>query len=317
MPLKKIIASRKTQRRPRLALVTGAGGFIGRHLVQSLLQKGYRVLALDLRFPKPAFPHKEARYLKADLTRGLPKNLVVGPRPEVCFHCAGSASVARSFEDPWGDWQANVAGTARLIEAWRHISPQGVFVFLSSAAVYGNPRRLPIREGDPACPISPYGTHKLVAEHILGSYRDRFGIPVRIARIFSAYGPGLKRQVVHEVVAKARKSMNLSLQGTGRETRDFIHIEDLTRALMQIAQAPRCPQVLNVASGLASTIRDLASTAARLSPRRISVCFSGKVRPGDPRFWKADISRLHSLGFRSKISLQEGLRGMMLQEDAA
>jgi len=225
--------------------------------------------------------------------------------------------VARSFEDPQADWEANVAGTARLIEAWRHISPQGAFVFLSSAAVYGNPRRLPIREGDPAGPISPYGSHKLAAEHILGSYRDRFGIPVRIARIFSTYGPGLQRQVVYEIVARVRQETNLFLQGTGHETRDFIHIEDLTRALLRIAQAPQCPPIVNVASGQATSIRNLASTAALLSPRRISVRFSGKVRPGDPRFWKADISRLRRLGFRPKISLPEGLRGMILQGDTA
>lgn len=255
--------------------------------------------------------------MKADLSRIDSKNLAWGPRPEVCLHCAGSASVARSFEDPWGDWEANVAGTGRLIEVWRQHVPRGVFVFLSSAAVYGNPRRLPIREGDPAEPISPYGRHKLAAEHILGFYRDQFRISVRIARIFSAYGPGLDRQVVHEIVAKVRQGDDLGLQGSGSETRDFIHIEDLTQALLRIALASRCPPIVNVASGQATSIRNLASTAAQLSPRRISVRFNGKVRPGDPRFWKADISRLSRLGFRPKISLPEGLRGMILQGDTA
>lgn len=310
------MACRPSRRRARLFLVTGAGGFIGRHLVRSLLQAGHPVLALDRKFPKGLFRHKNAKYLKADLTRMDSNIWASGPRPEVCLHCAGSASVARSLEDPWGDWEANVAGTARLIEAWRHLSPRGVFVFLSSAAVYGNPCRLPIRERDPAAPISPYGTHKLAAEHILTSYQDRFGIPVRIARIFSTYGPGLQRQVVHEIVVRVRQGRNLSLQGTGRETRDFIHIEDLTQALLRIAQAPRCPSVVNVASGQAASIRDLASIAAQFSPKKIAVRFSGKARLGDPRFWKADISRLRSLGFRTKISLEEGLRGMILQGDA-
>jgi nucleoside-diphosphate-sugar epimerase len=223
--------------------------------------------------------------------------------------------VARSFEDPLGDWEANVAGTGRLIEVWRQLVPSGVFVFLSSAAVYGNPRRLPIREGDPAEPISPYGHHKLAAEHILGFYRDQFGIPVRIARIFSTYGPGLDRQVVHEIVAKVRQGANLALQGSGRETRDFIHIEDLTSALLRIALIPLCPPVLNVASGQATKIRDLALTAARLSPRGVSVRFSGRARLGDPRFWRASISRLRSIGFRPKVSLQVGLREMIVQKD--
>jgi len=139
---------------------------------------------------------------------------------------------------------------------------------------------------------------------------------VRIARIFSTYGPGLQRQVVYEIVARVRQEKNLFLQGTGHETRDFIHIEDLTRALVRIALAPRCPPIVNVASGRATSIRDLASTAAQLSPRRISVRFNGKVRPGDPRFWKADISRLSSLGFRPKVSLQDGLLDMILQGEA-
>ena len=190
-------------------------------------------------------------------------------------------------------------------------------MFLSSAAVYGNPRRVPIREGDPAEPISPYGRHKLAAEHILGFYRDQFRISVRIARIFSAYGPGLDRQIVHEIVAKVRQGDDLGLQGSGRETRDFIHIEDLTQALLRIALASRCPPIVNVASGQATRIRDLALTAARFSPRDISVRFSGRVRLGDPRFWKADISRLRSLGFRPKVSLREGLREMIVQEDIA
>lgn len=303
--------------RSRSFLVTGAGGFIGQHLVRELLNQGHRVLALDRQFHSSRTPHKRVRYLKADLARIDPQKVGWRPRPEVCLHCAGSASVARSFEDPWADWEANVAATARLAEAWRQISPKGLFVFLSSAAVYGNPQRLPIREGDPLSPISPYGRHKLAAERILDTYRQEFHVPVRVARIFSTYGPGLKRQVVYEIVKKIRKGMNLSLQGTGREKRDFIHIEDLTRALLRIAQAPRCPPVLNVASGQATSIRDLASAAAQLSPRRISVRFSGKVPPGDPRFWKADISHLKSLGFRPKISLPEGLQRMILQGDAA
>jgi UDP-glucose 4-epimerase len=165
-----------------------------------------------------------------------------------------------------------------------------------------------MRELELPRPISPYGFHKLCAETLVREHAQLHGMSTASLRIFSAYGPGLPRQVVYDLARRIRPSEPLRLDGTGHESRDFIHATDVARATFDVLErAPGKGEIYNVASGQETTIRTLAEHLRALrGPGPIE--FSGKVRKGDPTNWRADVTALASLGFAPSIALTEGLR---------
>jgi len=182
-------------------------------------------------------------------------------------------------------------------------------VFLSSAAVYGNPASIPIDEEGPLRPISPYGFHKLLSEKLAEEFHVVYGLRTCIVRIFSAYGPGLQRQVLWDICQKALSEPVVQLLGTGRETRDFVHASDVARGIRTVLEhASFQSEAYNLATGVETTIQDLASKLLNALDVTSSISFDGTVRQGDPMRWQADISRLSKLGFCPRISLAEGTR---------
>jgi UDP-glucose 4-epimerase len=199
-------------------------------------------------------------------------------------------------------------GTHSLLNALRKAKQRIRFVFLSSAAVYGNPRALPVLETSDLIPISPYGFHKVCSEALVREYAALHGLDALSLRIFSAYGPGLRRQVVYDVVRRIRPGSSLRLDGTGMESRDFVHATDVARAAFcALERAPGRGEAYNVASGTETTLRALATQLRKLCGDG-PIEFSGKVRTGDPANWRADIAALVALGFRPTMSIDEGLR---------
>lgn len=285
-------------------MVTGATGFIGSALVRGLVREGAEVLGIARSMP--ADPVRGARYETADLSACEPCPAFVELQPDVVYHCAGSANVRRSVEEPVFDFDHNVRACYHVLELIRRKSAGSRFVLLGSAAVYGSPASLPIGEDHPLAPVSPYGLHKKMCEDLCGYYREAHGIHADIARIFSAYGEGQAKQLLWDFAQKARGG-RVELFGTGEESRDFIHVDDLVSALVLIGERG-AGRAYNVASGQETTIRTVASLMASslwLSPE--SVSFSGEEKPGDPRNWRADITELEKLGFSQSVSLSDGI----------
>ena len=183
----------------RLVLVIGVSGFIGRYVAHHFSQQGWKVLGLDTRPPENAPQQDLSGYHQVILPSDDLKGLVKLLHPDVCIHCAGRASVANSLEDPLADFQAHVEVTFNLLNAMRLEAPRCRVIFLSSAAVYGNPASLPIGEDHDLRPVSPYGFHKLMGEKLCAEFSEVYGVPTAIARIFSAYGAGLRRQVIADL----------------------------------------------------------------------------------------------------------------------
>ena len=228
--------------------------------------------------------------------------------PRACVHAAGRASVALSREDPATDFHDSVIVTFELLNALRLHAPACRTVLLSSAAVYGNPASLPICETETPAPLSPYGFHKLQCEGLAGEFRRVYGLAVGSARIFSAYGKGLRRQVVWDICARALAPGALRLRGTGAESRDFIHATDVAGALASILEkAPLQGECYNVASGQETTIATLARQLLRHLGQAGEAQFGEAENPDDPKNWRADITRLEKLGFRPRVSLDRGL----------
>lgn len=272
-------------------VITGAGGFLGSRIGQYLGDAGHRVLSFAERLPSEEF---------AGLLREW--------RPRLLVHCAGTSRVDRSFDQPAADFHNNVVVTESVLAALAATSPGTRFVFLSSAAVYGDPAALPISEQTPTRPISPYGHHKLLCEAIARKYHELSGISVAVLRVFSAYAPGLTKQVLWDIYQKSQHGKMIRLDGTGNERRDFVYADDIARVILRLAR-PDVPQwtVLNVASGQSIAICQLARDFLRMLGRSQRVVFSGVQRRGAPHAWEVDVTSLGELGLEPFVPLELGL----------
>jgi UDP-glucose 4-epimerase len=229
-------------------------------------------------------------------------------QPALLIHCAGSASVPYSMQEPYEDFREAAGVTAFILETLRNYMPSCHFVFLSSAAVYGNPQKLPVSEEAHCRPISPYGYHKYICEMLCREYKSIYNIKSSVMRIFSAYGERLRKQIVFDLCRKFSDPSvkRVELFGTGNETRDFIHARDIAHAI-ECVHTAEAPGVFNVASGIQTRIGEVVEMIKDCFRSTKEIVYSGSTRPGDPLYWQADISRLSSLGFRQEVRLEEGI----------
>lgn len=289
-------------------LITGAAGFLGRHIAREFSQTGGKVVGVDVVAAENSGLGPNVEYARLTLPSPAFGELLQRTQPAALIHCAGRASVANSLTDPAADFRDGTVLTFEVLDALRRVTPRCRFVLLSSAAVYGNPATLPVTEMHACAPLSPYGYHKRQGELLCEEFARLFAIPTAAVRIFSAYGPGLRRQVVWDICRQALTEPELRLRGTGGESRDFIHAADVARALRQIMESAPCTgEIYNLASGIETTIAELADRILRQLGRAIPVRFDGAQTPGDPLHWRADISRVRALGCEPRVSLEKGL----------
>lgn len=284
-------------------LVLGANGFIGSHVAGFLRRAGHDV------GQAAAGPAAQANGFILLHPEHTDYAAIFGQQHwDVCINCTGAASVPASWADPARDFQLNTAKVLEMLEGLRKASPQTRFVHISSAAVYGNPEKLPISEDAPSRPVSPYGWHKMQAEQICREYVAIHGMQTLSLRVFSAFGPGLRKQLFWDVYQKARANTRLELFGTGRETRDFIFVEDLAACIeLLIHRATFDGRVLNVGSGESIAVKQAISTLLEQLGWERELVFSGEERAGDPCYWRADIGQIKSIGFQPSYTLADGL----------
>ncbi len=295
----------------RTAMVTGAQGFLGQYIAAELLAAGWNVVGLDRTAPS----HEQVSRLRLpeshiiDLRSGPLESLLSEKAPSLLVHAAGNPSVADSMADPSVDFESSVLVLFRVLNAVRRCSPDCRVVFLSSAAIYGNPEQQPIREDVPPRPISPYAFHKLLCETLTEEFHVLYGTLTCSVRIFSAYGCGLRRQVLWDICQKALRSQSFELSGTGDETRDFIDARDVAQAVRIVSErAAFAAEAYNLASGQETRIADLARAVVEALGTRREFRFSGIPRAGDPLRWCADVTRMSTLGYRPQIPLEQGIR---------
>jgi UDP-glucose 4-epimerase len=288
-------------------LITGATGFVGGTLLRHCISSQHEVAVFSRR-AGPPFLDPSILWFQGSF-ENIPHLMQCLSRfqPDWILHCAGAGSVPLSMENPAEDFKNSASLTQNLLEAIRMSSSKARLAIMSSAALYGNPQALPICENAPVQPLSPYGWHRSMAEQLFLSYQQSFGIEGVICRIFSAYGEHLRKQVVYDTFRKLHsKQEKCEFWGTGLESRDFLHADDMARAILLLCNK-EARGTFNLASGTQTYIKDLVLHIAKITCYNQDICFSGHSRPGDPLNWEADIQKLKTLGFQPQITINDGL----------
>jgi len=299
------------------ALVTGAAGFIGSHLVRELLQRDYDVLAVDnlstgARSNLPPDGTPNFRFVQGDI-RDADGCRTWCREIDVVFHEAAKVSVPESIETPDETFAVNAGGTFHLLEAARL---QGVrrFVYASSCAVYGDDPVLPKSEHMALSPRSPYAASKAASEQFALSYHGAWGIETIGLRYFNVFGPGQDPNgayaaVVAAFVNRCLQGKGCTIYGTGEQTRDFVFVKDVVRANILAGEAPAAAagQVYNIGSGSRTSVRGLYDAIAQAAGVH-RVPRLAPPRSGDVMHSLANIGQAYSnLGYLPQTSFQEGI----------
>jgi len=298
--------------------VTGGAGYIGSKLVKNLLDEGYDVVALDnqstgnynyLRHLKTA----KLEIIEGDIRNPLDLDKVL-KGADVVVHAAALSDLDACNENPEEAVSVNVYGTHRVLEA---IIRNGVrrVVFCSSAAIYGSPKKIPVTERHPLQPLNLYGITKLTGEKLIESYQLNKGVETVNLRFGNVYGVGLYTNwigVIPKFVSLGVKGKPLTVYGDGNSTRDFVHIEDITRAItLSLVAKGIKRETLNIGSET-TTVNEIAGIVARevekVKRKKVSITHL-PPRQGETKEFSYDTSRIKSvLGFEPKWKLEEGIK---------
>jgi len=303
-------------------LVTGGAGFIGSHLVNSLVREGFEVVVLDNffsgRLENLSHIDKHDFCLirgdvrnKSDLRKALRNVAFV-------FHLAAIVNVPFSIENPLLVNEVNVDGTLNVLEESLKSGVERL-VYASSCAVYGDPLRVPIDESHPTMPLSPYGVSKLVAEHYCRVFYEVYGLETVCLRLFNVYGSrqgsGPYAGVISRFINLLRGGKSPVIFGDGNQTRDFVYVEDVVNACLLALKSEACiGEFVNVGSGVETSINELAEILIEFFGLSGVEPKHARPRVGDINRSCASLEKARSLlGYSPRFSLESGL-GNMLRE---
>jgi UDP-glucose 4-epimerase len=285
------------------AVVFGASGFLGSWVVRELVSQRVTVTAVSRRSSPdgPALDY-EADMLDLDLDR-------VCENVDAIFHLAGTGNVPRSLRDPAGDLRANAQTTLAVLEAARQAENPPRVILASSAAVYGESISVPMAETHRLLPVSPYGVSKLAAEQYVHVFHRLYGVPGIIVRPFSVYGPGQRKLVVHDLINRILDGeAPLRISAPAEVMRDFVYVKDVAAAIVALARdAPADGDAYNLASGRATSLRELADALLVATGSNTEVEFISDQAPGNPVHWYGDTAKAQSLGVALNTPLAIGL----------
>jgi len=291
------------------ALVVGGAGFVGGWLVERLVREGIETTVLDRSAgSKGTVPGVEV--IAEDVSRVHVQGIVEERGIDSVFHLAGTPSVPPSLTRPIEDLERNAGTTLSVLEGVRRARRPPLVAFVSSAAVYGDGRRMPMSEDHPLRPVSPYGVSKLAAETYVRLYAQLYGVPTFCVRPFSLYGPRQEKLVVYDLLRRAVGGEDpLVVRGSPEVSRDFVFVRDCVAAMLVLARyAPAHGEAYNIASGTGTPLGTLVPLLLQAAGLETAVEFTGTVRPGDPLRWEGDPSAARALGATVDTRLVDGLR---------
>ena len=293
-------------------LVTGGAGFIGSHLVDRLIQEGHEVVIVDnLSTGKRRNVNRAAQFYKMDIQSWRLERVFRNERPHIVMHLAAQMDVRKSVEDPMFDAQVNILGTLNVLQqAVKHGAKKVVFSS-SGGAIYGEQDVFPAPESHPTRPLSPYGLSKLCGEQYLSYFQRVGGLQVVSLRYANVYGPRQDPEgeagVVAIFIQKLLNNEQAIINGNGRQTRDFVYVEDVVEANLMM-MGPETSGAYNVGTGVETPINDLFRLLVQHTG---SACkeVHGPAKKGEQARSVVDAGRLrHELSWEPKTSLSDGLK---------
>lgn len=289
-------------------LITGAKGFLGSNIAKHFKKLGYKTFGIghgDLLVEECEKIGLDYWY-KSDVTINAIRD--IGEKFDLIIHCGGSGSVGFSVEHPYADFKKTVDGTLEVLEYMRLYNKDAHLIYPSSPAVQGECEDRPIKEEYVGKPASPYGYHKKIAEDLCRSYSEKYDIKVSLIRLFSVYGNGLKKQLLWDAYHKIKDAKDkVTFWGTGDETRDFIHINDVLILIDALIQQDHKFMLINGGTGTKHTIKNVVEMMRDLINPKIHTHFNNQVNIGNPIYYWADTQKLEKNNIKLNKKLEKEL----------
>jgi len=298
-------------------LITGGLGFVGSHLVDSLVKKNHKIKILTKTLSKKKNIKKSGKKVqieKIDLTnfRQLGK-IIEKFKPDVIIHLAGNASHSKSFENPLKDIDSNAKTTLFMLEKIRKLNTPCKFILGSTFIVIGRPKKLPVNENTPCNPTTVYGTNRLSSEYFCKIYREVYGLHTNIFRITNSYGPREqiipKKNAVNFLIYKSFKKEEISIYNQGKFFRDFIYIDDVISGINTILKKGKPGELYWISSGKRTWFYEFGNILEKTTGCKVKYsetpAYTKKVDVGN---FVVSNSKLRKLGWSPKISIDVGVK---------
>ena len=298
-------------------LITGGLGFVGSHLVDSLVKKNHKIMILTKTLSKKKNIKKSAKKIqieKIDLTNFQQLGKIIEKfKPNVIIHLAGNASHSKSFENPLKDIDSNAKTTLFMLEKIRKLNTQCKFILGSTFIVIGKPKKLPVNENTPCNPTTIYGTNRLSSEYFCKIYHEVYGLHTNIFRITNSYGPREqiipKKNAVNFLIYKSFKKEEISIYNQGKFFRDFIYIDDVISGINIILKKGKSGELYWISSGKKTWFYEFGDVLVKTTGCKVKYSetpvYTKKVDVGN---FVVSNSKLRKLGWSPKISVDVGIR---------
>ena len=298
-------------------LITGGLGFVGSHLVDSLVKKNHKIMILTKTLSKKKNIKKSAKKIqieKIDLTNFQELGKIIEKfKPDVIIHLAGNASHSKSFENPLKDIDSNAKTTLFMLEKIRKLNTQCKFILGSTFIVIGKPKKLPVNENTPCNPTTIYGTNRLSSEYFCKIYHEVYGLHTNIFRITNSYGPReqiiSKKNAVNFLIYKSFKKEEISIYNQGKFFRDFIYIDDVISGINIILKKGKSGELYWISSGKRTWFYEFGDILEKTTGCKVKYSetpvYTKKVDVGN---FVVSNSKLRKLGWSPKISVDVGVK---------
>lgn len=291
-------------------LVTGGAGFIGSHLVDALINKGYEVFIVDnLSTGRKENLNASAKFYKVDINDKKIEEIFATEKPQIVYHLAFNTNVPQSVQEPLNNAKSAI-GALNIFENCRRHGVKKI-IFTSTGFIYGNANEYPTKETEVFKPISPYAVHKYTAEQYLKFYQEAYEIPYVIFRPATVYGPRQIGQALADYIRKLLKGEQAELYGERPKTRDYVFVDDVVNALLltlDYQPVATVEPVFNLGAGKEILLRELYSIIARLLSKEDKPIIM-PARPGELERFCLDCAKAKkNLKWQPKYSLEEGLK---------